>query len=45
MSIFVNLFLCLEFDSKILIDQSGYFVYNSNGPTRRLLDSGFGLID
>ena len=45
MSIFVNLFLCLEFYSKISIDRSGYFVYNSNRPTGRLLDSGFGLID
>jgi len=45
MSIFVYLFLCLEFYSKIQIDWSGYFVYNSNRPTDRLLDSGFGLID
>jgi len=45
MSIFVKLFLCLEFYSKILIDRSGYFVYNSNRPTGRLLDLGFGLID
>ena len=45
--IYVNLFLCLEFYSKISIDRSGYFVYsnNSNRPTSRLLDSGFGLID
>ena len=40
-SIFVNLFLCLELYSKILIDPSGYFVYNSNQPTGRLLNSGF----
>jgi len=44
-SIYVNLFLCLEFYSKILIERLGYFVYNSNRPTGRLLDSGFRLID
>jgi len=43
MSIFVQLFLFLEFYSNILIDQSGYFVYNSNRPTGRLLHSGFWL--
>jgi len=42
---FVNLFLCLEFYYRIKIDRSGYFVYNSNRPTGRLPDSGFGLID
>ena len=45
MSIFVNLFLCLEFNYKILIDQLGYFAYNSYRPTGRLLDSGFGLTE
>ena len=40
MSIFVNMFLCLEFYSNILIDRLGYFVYNFNRPTDRLLDSG-----
>ena len=44
-SIYVNLFLCLEFYSKILICLSGYFVYNSNRPTSQLLNSDIRLID
>jgi len=43
MSIFVNLFICSEFYSKLKIYRLGYFVYNSNRPTGRFLDSGLGL--
>jgi len=44
-SIYVNLFLCLVFYSKISIDRASYYVYNSNRPTSRVLDLGFGLIN
>ena len=43
MSIFINFFLCVEFYSKIKIDRPGYFVYNSNRSTSRLLTRASGL--
>ena len=43
-SIYVNLFLCLDCCSKMYIERSGYFVYNSYQPKVRWHNSGFRLI-